>query len=101
MILGILQGTFLFFLLFLKHYTINIYLRQLWTDARLKYAHTISATDSITLTPSLITRMWVPDAFFENGKDEVIHDVTGLNAAFRVYKNGSVFYSQRFRLHIY
>ena len=67
----------------------------MWEDSRLTFNDTITEAESIVLPDDEINRVWVPDIFLENGKDEKLHTVTELNKEFRIYSNGTVYYSQR------
>ncbi|KER29511.1 hypothetical protein T265_03886 [Opisthorchis viverrini] len=81
-------------------YTVDLYLRQQWTDPRLAwetYSHLKHHQNSILLTGQK-HRLWLPDLFFRNGKKGFTHDMSVPNFLIRVSPDGSVLYSQKITL---
>ena len=74
----------------------SFYFRQEWTDPRL----IVNASDSNFTTASIgfsdVSRLWLPDVYFSNSKEDRKHDVTVPNQLLYVTINtGRVLYSQR------
>ena len=74
----------------------DITLRQIWTDHRLAFASDIDVVESIGVPDHYYSGIWLPDTYIVNGKKSELHHVTMENKMFRVYKNGTVIYSQRY-----
>ena len=72
-----------------------MYLRQEWRDYRLEFDSTMGNVSSVAVPDPFYSDIWLPDTFIQNGKHEETHDVTQENRGFRVYQNGTIFYSQR------
>lgn len=79
----------------LQDYRVNIFLRQKWNDPRLAYSK--YPDPSLDLDPSMLDSIWKPDLFFANEKGANFHDVTTDNKLLRIFKNGNVLYSIRWR----
>ncbi|XP_041359695.1 glycine receptor subunit alpha-3-like [Gigantopelta aegis] len=75
-------------------YSMNIYLRQRWTDHRLAFTN-YSKTTWLELDTKLMKKIWVPDTFFRNEKKGAFHDVTVPNRLMHLYRNGTIYYSMR------
>ncbi|XP_058884989.1 glycine receptor subunit alpha-2 isoform X6 [Acipenser ruthenus] len=84
------------YVLILKDYRLNIFLRQQWNDPRLAYSE--YPDDSLDLDPSMLDSIWKPDLFFANEKGANFHDVTTDNKLLRIFKDGNVLYSIRLTL---
>ncbi|KAI8517329.1 Glycine receptor subunit alpha-3 [Branchiostoma belcheri] len=81
-------------------YRLNIFLRQTWRDTRLAFEENeeMGYSDSVSLDPSLLKRIWVPDTFFTNEKGAEFHHVTTENKLLRVNSKGEILYSIRLTL---
>ncbi|XP_013392719.1 glycine receptor subunit alpha-3 isoform X2 [Lingula anatina] len=73
-------------------FSVNIYLRQNWTDPRLAFDPQEGGRDMIKLEDGYWDRLWVPDVFFRNEKKANYHDVTIPNRLMRLYSNGQIWY---------
>ena len=74
----------------------TIFLRQKWTDNRLKWTDSHLSNDSvITLDTRMANVLWVPDLFFPNEKRAHLHEVTVPNRLVRIHSNGTILYSSR------
>jgi len=77
-------------------FTIDIFLRQSWTDSRLQYA---GGLESYTIfDPKLQQKIWKPDTYFENVKEAAFHHVTMPNTLLRIDRDGNVLYTIRVTL---
>lgn len=54
--------------------------------------------DSVTVHPSMLGKLWLPDLFFANEKIANFHKVTQENKLVRIYKNGDIYISVRITL---
>ena len=70
----------------------TIYLRQSWTDKRLKFNEAEAGTDKILMSQNQASSVWVPDTFFRNEKAASFHSVTVPNRLMRVSSDGSIWY---------
>ena len=81
---------------------IDFYLYQEWTDARLKFTHpNISNNSAFKYAPlsyELSQKIWIPDTYFYNEKDSLVHSATVPNGFFRWYPDGHVLQSIRMTL---
>jgi len=75
-------------------FTIDIYLRQTWTDDRLKH----NSSKYLVVPPRFVDKIWYPDLFFSNEKKGELHTITQPNRYIRITKEGEVLLSQRFTL---
>lgn len=75
-------------------YTINVYLRQRWTDIRLRH----NFTKPLIVPPRFVDKLWNPDLFFSNEKKGHFHIITQPNRYIRIHKDGEVMLSQRYTL---
>lgn len=73
----------------------TLYLRHYWKDERLSFQSTNN--QSMTFDSRLVKKIWVPDMFFVHSKRSFIHDTTTDNVMLRVYPDGNVLYSLRYR----
>ncbi|XP_052281275.1 glycine receptor subunit alpha-2-like [Dreissena polymorpha] len=78
-------------------YSLDIFLRQKWTDPRLKYGN-MSELEWLELDSKMMDKVWVPDTYFPNEKTASVHTVTVPNKMMHLYKNGTVLYSTRLSL---
>ena len=69
----------------------DFFLRQLWVDPRLK--HNWNGTLSVSNT--MINKLWVPDTYFENSKQSTFHKVTSINKMLSISPGGRVHYNAR------
>lgn len=82
------------FLLLLKEYTMDFYFRQFWTDKRLSFDKKPNL-DKLSLGHEFGKQIWVPDTFFVNEKESLIHSVTTKNEFLRVEHDGKITRSVR------
>ncbi|XP_067663258.1 glycine receptor subunit alpha-2-like isoform X2 [Haliotis asinina] len=75
-------------------YSINIYLREKWTDSRLAFMN-YTKSDWLELDTRMLDHVWVPDVYFQNEKKASFHNVTVPNRLIHLYRNGTVNYSLR------
>lgn len=73
----------------------TLYLRHYWKDERLSFPSTNNK--SMTFDGRLVKKIWVPDVFFVHSKRSFIHDTTTDNIMLRVFPDGHVLYSMRYR----
>ena len=79
-----------------QDYSLSIYLRQQWVDARLAFEHLSASHDSVIVLDSKHhATIWTPDLFFSNEKSGDFHHITVPNTFIRIYADGSVSYSTR------
>lgn len=76
-----------------QDYTLNMYIRQRWTDRRL--ANDKFAEPNGILINDKIEETWLPDLFIKNDKVSKKSDITSLNAFLRVNEDGKLVYSMR------
>ncbi len=73
----------------------DITLRQMWNDPRLKH----DSESQVTLTnKDAWDRIWMPDTFFRNSITERKHDLPTPNQYARVFPNGDVLISERYKM---
>ncbi|CAG2177347.1 unnamed protein product, partial [Oppiella nova] len=75
-------------------YTIDLYLRQWWTDSRLQFNGTVK---TINLGPDYIKKIWIPDTFIANSRQITHHNSAGSNpnTVLSITSDGLLFYSTR------
>lgn len=78
-----------------QDFTMTLYLRHYWKDERLSFQSTNN--QSMTFDSRLVKKIWVPDMFFVHSKRSFIHDTTTDNVMLRVYPDGNVLYSLRYK----
>ncbi|XP_041360172.1 glycine receptor subunit alpha-2-like [Gigantopelta aegis] len=78
-------------------YSINLYLRQQWTDPRLVFLG-YNKSIWLELDTRMLQNVWVPDVYFRNEKKATFHNVTVPNRLLHIYRNGTVSYSLRLSL---
>ena len=54
--------------------------------------------ERLELDSKLLDMVWMPDLYFVNDKEAIIHDVTMANRMLHIYRNGSISTSTRSRL---
>jgi len=83
-----------------KEYSVQLSLRQEWTDDRLAFGKMSQyknyGLNSITLTEQ--ERLWKPDLFFRNEKEGHFHKIIMPNVLLRIKGEGEVLYSIRISL---
>ena len=52
--------------------------------------------NEIIIPEGYLTDLWVPDIYFENGKNELFHEYPNLNKQLVIYPDGSIFQSKRY-----
>ncbi|XP_070534363.1 glycine receptor subunit alpha-2-like [Ptychodera flava] len=77
-------------------YSMTVYYRQYWNDPRLRFDN--STVESLVIDGVIKDRIWLPDSFFVNAKDEILHDSPKQNSYVRVHYNGDVLSSYRMTL---
>ncbi|KAK3099951.1 hypothetical protein FSP39_012430, partial [Pinctada imbricata] len=75
-------------------YNMNFYLRQSWTDERLRYSSP-SNISRLELDLKSMEKIWIPDSYFINEKFADLHDITVPNKLLHIFPNGTVLYSIR------
>ncbi|XP_064483347.1 gamma-aminobutyric acid receptor alpha-like [Ornithodoros turicata] len=70
----------------------DCYFRQSWIDRRLAFRGSMS---SMTLSISMLEKIWRPDTSFLNGKHSYLHTITQPNKFVRLAQDGTVLYSSR------
>ena len=73
-----------------------MYFRQYWKDERLRYKDT-GYHKRLAFNPEILKFIWVPDTHFPGIKDGLRHDITAANEVVRLWPDGSVLYSMRYR----
>lgn len=73
----------------------TLYLRHYWKDERLAFPS--QTNQSRTFDSRLVKKIWVPDVFFVHSKRSFIHDTTMENIMLRVYPDGNILFSVRYR----
>uniref|UniRef100_A0A8C4X175 Gamma-aminobutyric acid type A receptor subunit alpha6b n=1 Tax=Eptatretus burgeri TaxID=7764 RepID=A0A8C4X175_EPTBU len=73
-------------------YTMDVFFRQTWVDARLQFGGT---NETLRLNNLMLKRIWTPDTYFRNGKKSISHNMTAPNKLFRIMNNGTVLYTMR------
>ena len=79
----------------LQDFTMTLYLRHYWKDERLAFPSRNNL--SRTFDSRLVKKIWVPDVFFVHSKRSFIHDTTMENIMLRVYPDGNILYSVRYK----
>ncbi|KFM78592.1 Glutamate-gated chloride channel, partial [Stegodyphus mimosarum] len=79
-------------------FTIQMYLREIWEDPRLRYPDPEGIVQSIPLNS--ISKIWTPDLFF-NEREGSFHHVQRPNRFARIFSNGKVSFNSRLKLKMY
>jgi hypothetical protein len=77
-----------------QDYSMSIYLRMNWTDHRLEWTDRSNMT-RIEVDTKLMSHIWMPDLYFVNEKEAIMHDVTVPNRLLHLYPNGTIHCSMR------
>lgn len=78
-----------------QDFTLDFYLRQYWTDERLKFLAD-DKDQKLTLTSEIWKEIWIPSTYFIGSKKAYFHDVTTDNYLLQISQNGSIFFSMRY-----
>jgi hypothetical protein len=78
-----------------QDFTVDFYLRQYWTDERLKF-QADDKDQKLTLTSEIWKEIWIPSTYFIGSKKAYFHDVTTDNYLLQIGQNGSIFFSMRY-----
>jgi len=73
----------------------SMYLRQQWTDPKLKYNVT-TGIPRIELDNTVQSKIWVPDLSFMTDIETKFHYVTVPNKMMILHPTGSIIYSTRY-----
>ncbi|KAI8521467.1 hypothetical protein Bbelb_012210 [Branchiostoma belcheri] len=73
-------------------YTMTMDLSQSWHDERLSFSGDVESYD---LADDYLSKVWVPDTYFVNGKQSYFHEVTVKNRAMKIFSNGMIEYNLR------
>ncbi|KAK2181597.1 hypothetical protein NP493_390g02000 [Ridgeia piscesae] len=74
-------------------YSLNMYLRQQWTDPRLKFTPFNNKTiQSVKMQDGMWEKIWVPDVFFRNEKKASYHYITTPNRLLNLHSDGRLWY---------
>ncbi|XP_045206730.2 glycine receptor subunit alpha-2-like [Mercenaria mercenaria] len=79
-------------------YSIDVYLRMWWRDARLDFREITNSTKKLELDARQTDKVWQPNIFFENEKRAFVHAVPTTNELMHIYSNGTVVNSIRLSL---
>ena len=77
----------------LEVFDINFYLRQTWKDSRLSFSS--NSSKRISMPPSFLEKIWVPDTTFVNVKEAKLHFVTVPNQLVHLWPDGVILTSTR------
>jgi len=76
-----------------QDYSLSMYLRQSWLDTRLKFNRFENNNNSILkLEDGAWNSLWVPDIYFRNEKQTILHGITRPNRMMRILENGEIWY---------
>ncbi len=75
-----------------QEFSISFYLRQFWSDPRLRFDHIRSAPSKINLGQDSWNKLWIPDIFFPNLKNGEYVDITVSNRLMQLHVTGDIFY---------
>ncbi|GFW09698.1 glutamate-gated chloride channel [Trichonephila clavipes] len=78
-----------------RDYVVQMYLREIWDDPRLRYPDPEGSVQSIPL--GSIAKIWTPDLFF-NEREGHFHHIQKANRFVRIFPTGKVSYSSRLTL---
>jgi gamma-aminobutyric acid receptor subunit alpha len=70
----------------------NCYFRQRWRDERLQFDKEVGV---LSLSTSMLERLWRPDTVFYNSKYSYLHTIPTSNRLWRLFPDGSIWYSSR------
>ena len=87
-----MQVNEIFCIFLFQDYQIDFFFRQSWVDPRLNH----SFNGMLTVSNTVLQKIWQPDTYFENSKRSTFHDVTVENKMLRIHQNGKVEYNARY-----
>ncbi|KAK8753183.1 hypothetical protein OTU49_003048, partial [Cherax quadricarinatus] len=73
-------------------YSMECYLRQEWSDDRLRFNGPLQ---QLTLNIKMLEALWKPDTYFHNGLGSYVHMTTRPNKLIRINQSGDILYSMR------
>ncbi|XP_046440275.1 gamma-aminobutyric acid receptor alpha-like [Daphnia pulex] len=76
-------------------FSLDCYFRQTWRDTRLAHQQVSKSDDQLSLSVSMLDRIWKPDTYFYNGKNSYLHTITTPNKLVRLFPDGRILYSSR------
>ena len=79
-----------------QEFSVDIVLRQWWTDRRLNYENYDTNATRLELDTRLLADVWQPDLYFKNEKKGSLHTITNTNKLMHIYRNGTVIFSMRY-----
>ena len=75
---------------------LTCYLRQSWTDPRLRFSQFRSLNMSqLSLNWIFLDTIWKPDTYLLSGRGSFLHTITAPNRLVRLAGDGTISYSQR------
>ncbi|XP_037805179.1 gamma-aminobutyric acid receptor subunit alpha-1-like isoform X2 [Penaeus monodon] len=78
-----------------ESYSMQLYLRQVWFDPRLRFNKTDLGKREFSMNWMFAARLWKPDTFFINGKNSYAHKITAPNTFIRLQHDGQITWSLR------
>ncbi|XP_042217620.1 gamma-aminobutyric acid receptor subunit alpha-6-like isoform X2 [Homarus americanus] len=78
-----------------ESYSMQLYLRQVWFDSRLRFNKTDLGTSQFSMNWMFAAKLWKPDTFFINGKNSYAHKITAPNTFIRLQYDGQITWSLR------
>ena len=79
----------------LQSYSMQLYLRQVWFDPRLRFNKTDLGKTEFSMNWMFAAKLWKPDTFFINGKNSYAHKITAPNTFIRLQYDGQITWSLR------
>lgn len=70
----------------------DVFFRQIWIDERLKFKGFV---EILSLNNLMVSKIWIFDIFFWNGKKLIVYNMIIFNKFFRLMQNGIIFYIMR------
>ncbi|XP_066952706.1 gamma-aminobutyric acid receptor subunit alpha-6-like isoform X3 [Macrobrachium rosenbergii] len=78
-----------------ESYSMQLYLRQVWFDTRLRFNKTDLGKSEFSMNWMFAAKLWKPDTFFINGKNSYAHKITAPNTFIRLQHDGQITWSLR------
>ncbi|XP_069952401.1 gamma-aminobutyric acid receptor subunit alpha-6-like isoform X3 [Cherax quadricarinatus] len=78
-----------------ESYAMQLYLRQVWFDPRLRFNKTDLGKNEFSMNWMFAAKLWKPDTFFINGKNSYVHKITAPNTFIRLQHDGQITWSLR------
>ncbi|XP_050700490.1 gamma-aminobutyric acid receptor subunit alpha-6-like isoform X3 [Eriocheir sinensis] len=78
-----------------ESYSMQLYLRQVWFDPRLRFNKTDLSKAEFSMNWMFAAKLWKPDTFFINGKNSYAHKITAPNTFIRLQHDGQITWSLR------